>query len=329
MAGFPRGLTEPTPENLAFLRRSLAAVGHPRSVVPERRRAACRQIVRAALAGLVTPLAAAAALTKAHEEAQLAELRAEPGGVRRIERFPLKDAPGRMGDPLGLLERFVDEHAQLSLEITELELDAEVHPTMTMNAYLAASSETRAVHDAYIHPPGSRVWRYLPLQLLVSTVLDVASATPIELQLTATNVALADVRDLLARQRPARPLCVASVPFDERGFAVHGGVLDAYQMTLHDLTHVVVLGTRPRARPSEAVLLYDALEAAIHVHVREEERSPALHELLDHVVSGYDGLREGVAHVERRLGELSVMGVPRSAEIAATFRDRVARTTPS
>ncbi len=329
MAGFPRGLTDPTPENLAFLRRSLAAVDHPRSVVPERRRAACRQIVRAALAGLVTPLAAAAALTKAHEEAQLAKLRAEPGRVRRLERFSLKDAPVKVGDPLGLLARFVDEHAQLSLEITEVELDAEVHATMTMNAYLAASSETRVIHDAYVHPPGSRVWRYLPLQLLVSAVLDVSSATPVEIQLTASNITLADVRDLLARQRPARPLCVACVPFDDGGFAVHGGVLDAYQMTLHDLTHVVVFGTRPRARPSEAVLLYDALEAAIHAHVREEARGPALHELLDHVVSGYDGLREGVAHVERRLAEMSLMGFTSTAEIVATFRDRVARGAPS
>jgi hypothetical protein len=317
----PRSLFDRTPGSVAFLGRVLVQLDDPRSVIPADHVTAVRRFAVAAMSGLVPPLAAAAAITKAHEDTQIAQMACEPGLVAGVERFSLREARSRIDDRLGVLERFESAHALESLEIVEIELTRDTHVTMISNAYLEGSSPTRAFYDAYIHPPGSCTWRYLPLQLLVFAALEAASETPVDIELTADELSLDDVRDLLARPHPARPLCVSCVPFQEGGFAVHGGLIDGYQMTLHDLTHAIVLRARPSARASEAVALYDALSSAVREDPPSSEARGPLDDVLDHLISGYDAPAAALAHVEARLAALAPMvGATRARRYAEALR---------
>jgi hypothetical protein len=317
----PSSLLDRTPENVGYLGRVLAQLDDSRSVIPADHVTAVRRFAVAAMGGLVPPLAAAAAITKAHEEAQIARLARQPGLLAGVARFSLREARSRFGDPLGVLERFEDAHALESLEIVEVELTHDADVTMISNAYLEGSTPTRAFYDAYIHPRRTRTWRYLPLQLVVFAALEAADDTPIDIQLTADELSLDDVRDLLARPRPVRPLCVSCVPFHEGGFAVHGGLIDGYQMTLHDLTHVVVLATKPATRAREAVGLYDALSSRVRADPPSAGTRAHVDELLDHLLSGYDTPAAALAHVEAHLAALApTLGATRAQGYAEASR---------
>lgn len=317
----PSSLLERTPANIAYLGSVLAQLDDPRSVIAADQVKAVRRFAVAAMGGLVPPLAAAAAVTRAHQESQIARLHAEPGLVAGVTRFNLREAPSRIGDPLGVLERFERAHGLESLKIVEVELSRATHVTMIANAYLEASAPTRGFYDAYVHPEGSCTWRYCPLQLLVFAALEAASEAPIDIELTANELSLDDVRDLLARPRPARPLCVSCVPFREAGFDVHGGLIDGYQMMLHDLTHVIVLGARPAGRPRESVKLYDALSSCVRADPPASGARAPIDDLLDHLISGYDGPDAAVAHVGAALAELAPrIGASRALRYAEALR---------
>lgn len=320
MSPIPRSLLDRTPANFVYLGRCLAQLDDPRSAIAPAHLVPVRRFITAAIAGLMPPLAAATAITRAHEEAQIARLEADPGLVTCVTRLSMREARTRFGDPLGTIGRFVETHALDALEIIELELSASSHRTMIANGYLGGCASTRAFYEAYVHAEGTRIWRYLPLELLVFAALEAADGAFLDVELTADPLDLDQVRDHLARDRPARPLCVSCIPFDDGGFAVHGGMLDGYQMALHDLTHAVVLATRPRSRPREAVTLYDALASALRETAPSTAAKGQLAELLDHLISGYDSLSDGVEAVEARLEALSpVVGV----EVIHRFRDRI------
>jgi len=185
------------------------------------------------------------------------------------------------------------------LEITELTLKQEIVSLMNLNCYLACVDGTREFYDYFIHPPGSRIWRYLPLQLQIGAIRLLAGDRCIGMQLTSDESTLDEIRNLLAEEEPTRPLCIPTAGT----FNVHGSSLDGYQMIQHELQHVVAFNDRPIKRPREAVYLYDRFMRGLQGLPPTVIGLPFIDECLDWLISGYEDIPTSLDIIEKRLRE--------------------------
>ncbi len=262
-----------------------------------------------------------------HQRRQIEALEAL-GVVRGVEELSLERAASR-GDPLGVFARALEGRAREHVPVVEVILDRTWHREMTLNAYLDGSPSTRAFHAAYVHAEGSNVFRYLPLDVLLAGVA-VCSPTPLpRLVRTTAPSTLEELRDLALQD--ARPLCVPDAT-SSASFRVHGAELDGYRMALHDVSHVAVLGDRPVGRSRDAARVFDALEQEIAAMERASgelahDARPRLHELLDHVISGYHGVAATIWHLDVRGVEMAADHGERFIGLGARTAARLAQVT--
>jgi hypothetical protein len=225
---------------------------------------------------------------------QITNLRSEPGLIVGERTFQLDRFPGLVDR----LTPFLRDATPEDHQVIELTLSQPKHPTMTLGSHLRAVASTRPFYDEHIHPPGSTVWRYFSLPVLLAVIASVARRDPIAFEVVEGSCTLREVRDLLARPTPARPLALGP---PTATFEAHAGVLDAYQMAMHDLSHLAVMNAAPLDRPAECVRLFDALDAAFSESELGRTRPDVAHDLLDHVLSGYAPATETTAYLETHL----------------------------
>lgn len=261
-----------------------------------------------------------------HARRQIAAIR-ELGVVRSVTALSLSEAAAN-GDPLDVYARVAAERARTKIDapVIEVVLDRERHRDTTLNAYLESARSTAGFHRAYVHAEGSCAHRYLPLDVVLAAV-ERCSRTPLpRIVRTRTPSTLDDLRDLALASPSARPLCVPDAD-EAQTFRVHGAELDGYRMALHDVAHLVVLGDRREGRAREAARVFDAVSVELAGIEIPEAARDRVHDLLDHVISGYDDAPSAFTVVDARAAEIAAVCGFDLGDLGARAERRFARAT--
>jgi hypothetical protein len=275
-----------------FLQTSLTNLGAHNCVIPFARREACRVALEGALQGEVPVVDAAAALMKGHEDNNIRRLDGgllDPDGrpihlIEKVTRFPLREIYQRFGEPHRVIQDFMSGNpAAGDWEMTEVTFIRNFDPTapkdfITVRRNKVETAVQVVPYDmthlgelerfeffrSLIHPPGSRIWRHPPFQLILGAIQLMCGENSVGIQFTPYLSSEEEYRALWLEDK--RPLCVGSKPSPtgpdfptEEGDLAHPGLFriggekgvfkTGLYVAYHDAWHILDWGlTPPEAR---------------------------------------------------------------------------------